>query len=161
MPTDQSYLILSTEGESRRFWSKVEKTDDCWNWISAITKNGYALFMLRGRSVYSHRVSFLESHGSVSDTLVIDHLCRNRKCVNPSHMREITRGENVRIGRFVQREKTHCDHGHPLSGDNVARRGRNMRVCKLCHSRRNKEYRARLRGDSYQRYARTAQRKRS
>lgn len=143
MPSDHSYLELSDQNRDR-FWSKANKTDGCWFWTSATIPNGYGVFMLNGKTVYAHRVAFVSEYGKISSSLVVDHICRNRNCVNPSHLRQISRGKNVSIGKFPLRDKTHCDHGHPLSGDNVRRTGRNIRVCKQCHKRRNKEYKKRL-----------------
>jgi len=146
MSQDQSYLQLISESEQKRFWSKVDKTDGCWFWKAATLQNGYGVFNLRGTIAYAHRIAYLAAKGTISETLVVDHICRTRNCVNPNHMREITRGENVSIGRNALREKTHCVNGHPFSGHNMCRVGRRQyRACRICHQRRNEEYRRRLR----------------
>lgn len=134
-------LELRTDDERCRFWSKVDKSDTCWGWTSAILKNGYGVFMLHGNTVYAHRVAFLDARGKFSPNLVIDHTCRNRRCVNPDHLRELERGENVRIGISYGSTLTHCSQGHPFSG--TVGKTRRFRICKICHARRNKEYQAR------------------
>lgn len=137
MPTDPSYLELRCEEESSRFWAKVRKDPDgCWIWTSAVIKNGYGVFMLRKQTVYAHRISFFAAHQGISLDLVVDHMCRNRLCVNPDHLRQLTRGENVRIGMPHNRAKTHCRFGHLLG---VPIKGR--RICKICHNEVNRRYR--------------------
>jgi hypothetical protein len=97
--------------------------------------------------MYVHRLSFFAHNGFISDHLVVDHICRTRNCVNPDHMRELERGENVRIGISYGSTLTHCAWGHPFDAENTRyakARGSRMRVCAICHKRRNQEYRLRL-----------------
>lgn len=66
-----------------------------------------------------HRVSYQEFNGPILPGLVIDHLCRNKKCVNPKHLEAITSGENVLRGvgpTAMNARKTHCMRGHKLLG---------------------------------------------
>lgn len=77
--------------------------------------------------------------------LELDHLCRNRWCINPTHLEPVTHAENVRRGEcgIHQRSRTHCPSGHPYEGDNlIVRRG--GRYCRICMNHANRVYRARV-----------------
>jgi hypothetical protein len=126
----QSRLDLASKRDQDRFWSKVAKADGCWLWSSAIAENGYGVFRVAGGSAYAHRVAYFSAHRQISSTLVIDHICRNRRCVNPDHLRQIARGDNVRIGRCPSRESTHCKRGHLFGQLRVGKV--QQRVCGVC-----------------------------
>lgn len=82
--------------------------------------------------------------GKIGDGLVLDHLCRNRVCVNPDHLEQVTIGENVRrspLHGVSGRAKTHCPSGHEYSGENLKRSKDGTRVCVTC--RRAKDERRR------------------
>lgn len=85
-----------------RFWSKVDKDGPeysdlgkCWVWTGATKENGYGVFHLNGGVVRVHRWSFEQSYGSIPDGHDIDHRCGNRACVNPGHLRNATRKQNM------------------------------------------------------------------
>lgn len=89
-----------------RFWSKVNADGPCWEWTAAIGQTGgYGKYSLplndgsgKGRYVYAHRYAYEILVGPVDESLDLDHLCRNRKCVNPDHLEPVTRRENLRRG---------------------------------------------------------------
>jgi len=78
-----------------RFCQKVEQTDLCWSWTGGRDSSGYGVFALRNRHRGSHRLIWEYLHGPIPDGLVIDHICHNRACVNPFHMRLATRKQNA------------------------------------------------------------------
>jgi len=123
-----------------KFWTKVDKTGRCWIWKNYITHGGYGQLKWGDKLNYAHRVAYEISFGKIPYKMVIDHLCRNRACVNPNHMELVTRGENVMRGNGLARNnllKTHCKRGHELLPENVYLY-RNMRQCRECKRMRKR-----------------------
>ena len=85
-----------------RFWEKVDKSGDCWLWTGAIT-NGYGVIHSGATHVFAHRAAYEMSVQPIPEGLVIDHLCRVPRCVNPSHLEAVTHAENVRRGNACLR----------------------------------------------------------
>lgn len=128
-----------------RFWAKVDRVDGaCWEWTAGKTSAGYGIFQARGFSpipVYAHRRVYELLVGPIPDGLQLDHLCRNRWCVNPAHLEPVTHVENVKrgIGGQNMRDKTHCPAGHAYSASNILRTRKGGRDCRACHNRRSNE----------------------
>lgn len=76
-----------------RFWSKVDKSGDCWLWMAA-KSYGYGRFWTAGRQYSAHRLSYELASGPIQEGLEIDHICHVRACVNPSHLRAVTTKQN-------------------------------------------------------------------
>lgn len=135
-----------TGATEERFWSKVSRSgpDECWEWTAGATSAGYGAFYPTpgGVQVSAHRYSYELIVGPIPEGLDIDHLCRNRRCVNPVHLEPVTRRENVLRGESPAAErarKTHCKRGHPLEGDNLSFIG-TRRQCRECRRARQRRY---------------------
>lgn len=109
--------------------------DGCWKWTRA-TNLGYGRINVgNGIIRQAHRVSYEEFIGPVPSGLVLDHLCRNRACINPAHLEPVTNKENIIRGTgfcAVNAAKTSCLRGHPLAGENVRISRNGERLCRTC-----------------------------
>lgn len=124
---------------AQRFWSKVQKTEDCWIWTGAKMPSGHGVFRGEEKNYTAYRWAWEEKYGPVPDGLVLDHIvCDNPPCVNPDHLKVSTIGANVLRGNSPaahHARKTHCVHGHPFEGENlsvIVFNGKPRRVCRTC-----------------------------
>ena len=124
---------------SGRWLTKVQTEGSCSEWTGVRNSGGYGHIKMRGIRVAVHRVAWVAANGcDIPDDLTIDHLCRNRSCVNPQHLEAVTVFVNVRRGRDLI---TECPRGHALTPDNLvpASLKRSERTCLECHRAMNRE----------------------
>ncbi len=130
-----------------RFWSKVDKSGSCWNWLAG-RRRGYGQFhvVVGMHNFPAHRVAYLMFNGLINREFELDHLCRNRACVNPNHLEPVSGRTNVLRGTGIatrNAQKMHCKWGHPLTGKNVYITKNGQRHCQPCVVRRTREWRQR------------------
>lgn len=123
--------------ETDRFWTKVDKRPDgCWLWTAYRNPDGYGRFRpYRQNQVMAHRFAYEQIVGPIPEGLTLDHLCRDRACVNPAHLEPVTAGENVMRGTAVgavNAAKTHCYRGHAFTPENTRVDPHGWRVCRAC-----------------------------
>lgn len=136
----------SLRSDEERFFQYANIPDDadaCWFWNGTIRRDGYGSFWYQGRKVGAHRAAYLLFAGPVPEGLHLDHLCRNRACVNINHLEPVTNGENQRRSPIAlaptNAAKTHCPRGHEYTPENTLvqhRNGSDLRSCRLCKVRR-------------------------
>lgn len=135
--SDNCYLTDYPKRRAQVFWSYVDKSVECWNWTAAKSRQGYGQFWygLPKRLWLAHRLAYTLSIGPIEAGLTIDHLCRNRLCVNPAHLEAVSQKENILRSDSVSARaarKTHCDNGHQLTGDNMHKLPNGWRECRAC-----------------------------
>jgi len=133
---------------NERLWSHVDKNGPipehrpelgpCWIWLAAKgKKDGYGKVKIKGKMVQAHRATYEDVKGPIPEGLTLDHLCRNRACVNYDHTEPVTLWQNtLRSTNFVAENsrKALCIRGHELTPDNCysSHLARGERQCKAC-----------------------------
>lgn len=129
-----------------RFMLKVRQGENgCVFWTASTDKKGYGMFRVNGRMVRAHRWAYEYFRRPIPDGLELDHLCRNRNCVNPAHLEPVTHRENVlrgNAGGTFNLAKTHCPQGHEYGDDNLYVTPNGYRECRTCKADRQRAYRA-------------------
>lgn len=133
----------------------VGKFADCWEWAGRIDRNGYGKFMAGKVQTGAHRAAWIAFRSDIPDGLQVDHLCRNRSCVNPWHMDLVTNKVNairsVEMGGPGGRGKSRggavrstCRKGHSFDEANTYlhtdKQGYVHRVCRACARARHRAW---------------------
>jgi hypothetical protein len=112
----------------QRWFEKIwfEPNTGCWLWGGSVDAKGYGMVRFNGKNARAHRAVFTVMTGITP--VEIDHLCRERSCVNPAHLENVSKLENI-----ARRPKpTECPKGHPLRGFNVFLNSKGKRCCRVC-----------------------------
>lgn len=134
---------------SEHFIARVmpEPMSGCWFWTSSIDSKGYGRYYSKGKRHRAHRFAYQAIHGPIPAGLELDHLCRVRSCVNPTHLEAVTHRENARrspvIGKTwrIKAEATHCIRGHRFDAANTYVRDNGTRHCRACATLRRRALR--------------------
>lgn len=121
---------------------EVDEVSGCWNWTASRNANGYGRlhFGASGKMQLAHRLAYELLVGPIPDGLVLDHLCRNRSCINPDHLEPVTDRVNILRGEgWAARaaRQTHCPSGHPYDEVNTYQ-WRGIRYCRACRAAAHK-----------------------
>lgn len=121
-----------------KFIKITEDPDACWIWIGGLANSDYGRLVFNNKRYLAHRFVYEYLIGKeIPKGLVSDHLCRNRKCVNPYHLEFVTQKENVNRGltgkiNHHNKVKTHCKYGHPFDEKNTYIYKNGGRHCRKC-----------------------------
>ena len=140
-------IVSLPKGAASRI--SIDEETGCWNWTGYVAKNGYGKITYNKKSYKAHRLVYELLVKPIETGLQIDHLCRNRRCVNPTHLEEVTQKENILRGTSPTAEnknKTHCVHGHELSGENLLVSSGGRRVCRICHRKQKSAWKQKNKG---------------
>jgi hypothetical protein len=129
-----------SQSDIKRFFEKVDIYSGighvkCWVWKNPLD-NGYGRFWVNNKTKLAHRFSYEFFIGEIPRDKQLDHLCRNRSCVNPDHLEPVDIKTNVLRGEGLSAQnarKTHCKRNHPFSGENLKINCRGQRICLTCH----------------------------
>lgn len=136
-------MLINDERLPPRFWQKVLPTaGGCWEWNAGRDKDGYGTYWARRGKVRAYRRAYETLAAAVPAGMQLDHVCRNRTCVNPSHLEPVTCRENLLRGDTAaarNASKTHCHAGHEFTPENTGIDGAH-RYCRECkNARRRRE----------------------
>lgn len=122
---------------------RSETTESCWIWRAHILPSGYPQFsIINGWTVGAHRLIYELYVDDIPENKQIDHLCKNRSCVNPWHLEVVSPRENTLRSNAVSAlcaRKTHCIRGHKLPNPTYYPSAGSVRICSICRRQRDNE----------------------
>lgn len=141
---------MFSKKETARIFCKisVDYKTGCWNWTGYLS-DGYGRIFWRGKRYKAHRLIYVWAGNKLQNwkskkSPELDHICNNRSCVNPNHLKLVSNKTNILRGigpTAINSKKTHCIHGHILP---EKRNKRGERVCKKCHTIQKRKYRHKI-----------------
>jgi len=139
--------------EIQRFtkYIQLDILSGCWIWKGNLNPDGYGVIKIKGKGLLAHRFSYEYYNDKIKEGLTIDHLCRNKACVNPQHLEPVTLQENIKrglTGKINHRNtrKAYCIHGHEFNEENTYYH-KEHRTCRICKAVREKKYRREIKNE--------------
>lgn len=128
------------EKDIKRFKSFYKIINNCFVWQNFLDKDGYGIFYFKKKNRKAHRFAYYIKDGDIPAGMVIDHICKNRACVNYKHLRLVTKIQNVMENSnslgAINKRKTTCKMGHPF--DKIYGKKKPQRYCSICENEKAK-----------------------
>lgn len=128
-----------------RFMNSIEVSGKCWLWQKGTDVNGYGQFSIRGVMLKAHRFIYEVYENKIPADKEIDHLCRQKNCVNPEHLEAVPHSVNM---KRISLSMSSCRAGHEYNEVNTRnylnKQGKLIRTCRVCDRTRRRNARAKI-----------------